>query len=146
MAFCEKEQQELTKRFKEIEEQLTKEQSSALDVKLEDSEKSSPLICAGDNSDGDVVFILPEDYSPLKRRKLDDDKKAKKTVENVEKKDVCITYFRPATNLPHARENCSIHKFVQSNVTSSTVSCNEKYCEQCYCYVCDSPVREVCYS
>lgn len=142
MAFCEKEQQELTKRFKEIEEQLTKEQSSALDVKLEDSEKSPPLICAGDNSDDDVVFILPEDYSPLKRRKLDDDKKAEKTVENVEKKDVSITYFRPATNLPHARENCSIHKFVQSNVTSSTVSCNEKYCEQCYCYVCDARVQE----
>ena len=34
LAFCEKEQQELTKRFKEIEEELTKEQSSALDVKL----------------------------------------------------------------------------------------------------------------
>lgn len=105
------------------------------------------MICIGDSSDGDddIIFVPPDEYSPVKRRKLNDAKKAE-TFENngnQPKTDVAITYFKPATNLPHARENCAVHKFVQSNVTTSTVSCNEIYCEQCYCFVCDAPVKEV---
>ena len=148
LAFCEKEQEELSKRFKEIKDQLTEEQSCQLDVKLENSNEHEPVICVGDNSDDDVIFVLPEDYSPLKRRKLDDANKAETFDNNADqpRKDVAITYFKPATNLPHARENCTVHKFVQSNVTTSTVSCNESYCGQCYCYVCDAPVKEVGYS
>jgi len=146
LAFCEKEQEELSKRFKEIQKQLSEEQLLELNVKLETSDKHTPLICVGDNSDSDddVVFILPEDYSPLKRRKLDDAKKAETFEDSGDqpKKDVSITYFKPATSLPHAREHCAVHKFVQSNVTTATVSCNESYCEQCYCYVCDAPVKE----
>lgn len=147
LAFCAKEQEQLSKRFKEIQKQLSEEQSLELNVKLETSDKRTPLICVGDNSDSDddVVFILPEDYSPLKRRKLDDAKKAETFEDSGDqpKKDVSITYFKPATSLPHAREHCAVHKFVQSNVTTATVSCNESYCEQCYCYVCDVPVKEV---
>ena len=146
LAFCEKEQKELTKRFKAIKEQLTEAQSCELEVKLENSDKHVPLICIGDSSDGDddVMFILPEDYSPLKRRKIEDAKKAETSNSaDQPKKDVAITYYKPATNLPHAREHCTVNKFVQSNVTTATVSCNESCCEQCYCYVCDAPVKEV---
>ena len=146
LEFCEKEREELTKRFKELKEQLTEQQCCELDVKLETSEKHTPLICVGDDAeDDDVVFILPEDYSPRKRQKIDNDKKAQTfdKTGNQPKKDVAITYYKPATNLPHAREHCAASKFVQSNVTTATVSCNESYCEQCYCYVCDAPVKEV---
>lgn len=146
LEFCEKEREELTKRFKELKEQLTEQQCCELDVKLETSEKHTPLICVGDDDeDDDVVFILPEDYSPRKRQKIDNDKKAQTfdKTGNQPKKDVAITYYKPATNLPHAREHCAASKFVQSNVTTATVSCNESYCEQCYCYVCDAPVKEV---
>ena len=147
LEFCDKEKDQLSKRFKELEEKLTEKQRCELDVKLENSEKRVPLICVGDsdNEDDEVVFILPEDYSPRKRRRIDIEKKAEKFDEtgNQPKKDVAITYFQPGTNLPHAREHCTVHKFVQSNVTTATVSCNESHCEQCYCYVCDVLVKEV---
>lgn len=146
LEFCEKEKEELSKRFKEIKEQLTEQQQCELEVKLETSEKRVPLICVGDEEeDDDVVFILPEDYSPRKRQKIDNERKAQKfeNSDNQPKKDLAITYFKPATNLPHAREHCTAYKFVQSNVTTATVSCNESYCEQCYCYVCDALVKEV---
>ena len=145
LAFCEKEQKELSKKFQEVKEQLTEEQSCQLEVKLEKSYEHEPLICVSDSGDEDVVFVLPEDYSPLKKRKLNDAKKVEifDEKDSHTKKDVAITYFKPGTNLPHARENCAAHKFVQSNVTTSTVSCNESYCEQCYCYVCDTPVTKV---
>ncbi|KAJ7335952.1 hypothetical protein OS493_013315 [Desmophyllum pertusum] len=146
LEFCDKEKDQLSKRFKELEEKLTEKQRCELDVKLENSEKRVPLICVGDsdNEDDEVVFILPEDYSPRKRRRIDIEKKAEKFDEtgNQPKKDVAITYFQPGTNLPHAREHCTVHKFVQSNVTTATVSCNESHCEQCYCYVCDVLVKE----
>ncbi|PFX12450.1 hypothetical protein AWC38_SpisGene23592, partial [Stylophora pistillata] len=146
LEFCDKEKQELSKRFKELEEQLTNKERCELDVKLETSEKHIPLICVGDNSDDDddIIFILPEDYSPKKRLKIDHEKKACRfdDQENQAKKDLAITYYKPGTNLPHARENCVAHKFVQSNVTTATVSWNENYCEQCYCYVCDANVKE----
>ncbi|XP_068714662.1 uncharacterized protein [Montipora foliosa] len=144
LAFCEKEQKELSKKFQEVKEQLTEEQSCQLEVKLEKSFEHEPLICVSDSGDEDVVFVLPEDYSPLKKRKLNDAKKVEifDEKDSHTKKDVAITYFKPGTNLPHARENCAAHKFVQSNVTTSTVSCNESYCEQCYCYVCDTPVTK----
>ena len=148
LEFCEKEKQVLSERVAELEEQLTEEQRHELEVKLETSEKHIPLICVGDNSeDDDIIFILPEDYSPRKRLKIDHEKKAHRTgdQDNQAKKDLAITYYKPGTNLPHARENCSAHKFVQSNVTTATVSCNENYCEQCYCYVCDANVKEVSY-
>ena len=146
LEFCEKEREELSKRFKELKEQLTEQQQCELDVKLETSEKHIPLICVGDGEeDDDVVFILPEDYSPRKRQKIDNERKSEKfdTTDNQPKKDLAITYFKPATNLPHAREHCAAYKFIQSNVTIATVSCNESYCEQCYCYVCDALVKEV---
>ena len=146
--FCEKEKQVLSERVAELEEQLTEEQCHELEVKLETSEKRIPLICVGDNSeDDDIIFILPEDYSPRKRLKIDHEKKAHRIgdQDNQAKKDLAITYYKPGTNLPHARENCAAHKFVQSNVTTATVSCNENYCEQCYCYVCDANVKEVSY-
>ncbi|CAH3112617.1 unnamed protein product [Pocillopora meandrina] len=145
LEFCEKEKQVLSERIAELEEQLTEEQRHELEVKLETSEKHIPLICVGDNSeDDDIIFILPEDYSPRKRLKIDHEKKAHRIgdQDNQAKKDLAITYYKPGTNLPHARENCSAHKFVQSNVTTATVSCNENYCEQCYCYVCDANVKE----
>lgn len=143
LEFCEKEKEELSKRFKALKQQLTEQQRCDLDVKLETSEKHVPLICVGDNSeDDDVVFILPEDYSPKKRLKIDNEKNAQR-FNDKENQSVAITYYKPATNLPHARENCAAYKFVQSNVTTATVSCNESYCEQCYCYVCDANVKEV---
>lgn len=146
LEFCEKEREELSKRFKELKEQLTEQQQCELDVKLETSEKHIPLICVGDGEeDDDIVFILPEDYSPRKRQKLDFERKSEKfdNTDNQPKKDLAITFFKPGTNLPHAREHCAAYKFVQSNVTIATVSCNESYCEQCYCYVCDALVKEV---
>lgn len=146
LEFCEKEREELSKRFNELKERLTEQQQCELDVKLETSEKHIPLICVGDEEeDDDVVFILPEDYSPRKRQKIDSERKSEKfdTTDNQPKKDLAITYFKPPTNLPHAREHCAAYKFVQSNVTTATVSCNESYCEQCYCYVCDALVKEV---
>ena len=77
LEFCEKEKQVLSERVAELEEQLTEEQRHELEVKLETSEKHIPLICVGDNSeDDDIIFILPEDYSPRKRLKIDHEKKA----------------------------------------------------------------------
>ena len=145
LTFCEKEKEELSKKFQEIKDQLTKEQCYQLDVKLEECNEREPLICVDDSGDEEVIFIPPEDYSPLKKRRLKDAQKAEKCSDqdNHEKKDLSITYFKPGTNLPHARENCAAFKFVQSNVTTSTVSCNEIHCEQCYCYICDAPVRKV---
>ncbi|XP_068758708.1 uncharacterized protein [Montipora capricornis] len=138
LAFCGKEQNEWSTKFQEV-----KEQSCQLEVKLEKSYEHEPF-CVSDSGDEDVVFVLPEGYSPLKKRKLNDVKKVEifDEKDSQTEKDVAIAYFKPGTNLPHAREKCVAHKFVQSHVTISTVSCNESYCEQCYCYVCDTPVTK----
>ena len=111
-----KEKKVLSERVAELEEQLTEEQRHELEVKLETSEKHIPLICVGDNSeDDDIIFILPEDYSPRKRLKIDHEKKAHRIgdQDNQAKKDLAITYYKPGTNLPHARENCAkiIHPY-----------------------------------
>ncbi|XP_068690021.1 uncharacterized protein [Montipora foliosa] len=117
LAFCGKEQNEWSTKFQEV-----KEQSCQLEVKLEKSYEHEPF-CVSDSGDEDVVFVLPEGYSPLKKRKLNDVKKVEifDEKDTQTEKDVAIAYFKPGTNLPHAREKCVAHKFVQSHVAISTV-------------------------
>ena len=142
----------MTKKFKQLENQLDESQKCQLNVKTEASSTHSPLICIGDDSDNDdVIFIPPEDYSPKKRQRLENEKllnmkrstsKGKGSISDTNE-EISMTVISTSINLPHARADCKHYKFVQGNVTTASVSCNEKSCEQCYCYVCDNHVRKV---
>ncbi|XP_048579981.1 uncharacterized protein LOC116617584 [Nematostella vectensis] len=57
------------------------------------------------------------------------------------KGDLAVTFNQPALNLPHAREDCRIHKFkppFSNNYRlSRPIEGNDLYCEKCYCFVCE---------
>ena len=91
LAFCGKEQNEWSTKFQEVKEQS---------CQLEKSYEHEPF-CVSDSGDEDVVFVLPEGYSPLKKRKLNDVKKVEifDEKDSQTEKDVAIAYFKPGTNL-----------------------------------------------
>ena len=54
-----------------------------------------------------------------------------------------------AMRLPHMRQHCVEHRFVEDNSRISVRmdatdvnECNQKYCNLCYCFVCDVPASE----
>lgn len=102
----------------------------------------------GDYGD-DVMFVEPEDYSPKKKLRLEEEKRTAelKANEHVDS-EVAVTFDRKGIEFPHAREHCRINSFkkITPNLktTVQSESSNDKYCEKCYCFVCDELSSKVC--
>ena len=51
--------------------------------------------------------------------------------------EILLSLILILVKLPHMRQHCTKHKFVPN----STIS-NSKFCDLCYCFVCDIPAKE----
>lgn len=47
-----------------------------------------------------------------------------------------------ASDMPHARDACTIHTFIDPRKSNRTQSNFLNICKNCYCYVCEIPARE----
>jgi len=47
---------------------------------------------------------------------------------------VCLGYVKPETVLPHTRNHCAEFPYKPNQATNDE---NKRYCEKCFCYVCD---------
>jgi len=106
----------------------------------------------GDYGD-EIIFVEPEDYSPKKKLREEEEKRKIEELEKVEHIDseVAVTFNRKGIDFPHAREHCRNHPFTKITSNSQEAekeNCsNEQYCEKCYCFVCDELASKVfsCY-
>jgi hypothetical protein len=100
--------------------------------------KSSIFIPDGDYGD-DIIFVEPENYSPRKKLKLEEEKRTsvvdKSSLET--DSEIAVLFDRKGIDFPHAREHCRVKTFVQTSSTTAKNPSNEEFCEKCYCYVCD---------
>lgn len=55
---------------------------------------------------------------------------------------VSVGNTQVASEMPHARDACTIHSFVDPRKSNKTDRNFRNYCSQCYCYVCQIPVRQ----
>jgi hypothetical protein len=67
--------------------------------------------------------------------------------------DVAVVGVANEVRLPHARHDCTTHKFINdlsrifktptlmTEADAQGIECNPKFCDLCYCYVCDKPVK-----
>ncbi|XP_062475018.1 uncharacterized protein LOC134163846 isoform X2 [Pezoporus occidentalis] len=57
--------------------------------------------------------------------------------------DLVVTFCKKANVMPHARYDCTTHKFKRTECdTCSPLGQNADICDQCYCYVCDKLASE----
>ncbi|XP_041960160.1 uncharacterized protein zgc:112980 isoform X3 [Alosa sapidissima] len=89
------------------------------------------LSSSEDESDTEPSVLVVEEEAPPVVQK-------EGAVEVVDD-DLAITYAQKGAVLPHARSDCSAHPFRE---TSGHELGNESYCEQCFCYVCDTLASE----
>ena len=56
-------------------------------------------------------------------------------------KVVSSTTVNPNIQYPHARPFCGVHKFDDSDNTTTNIN-NMKFCAKCYCVICDVPAKD----
>ncbi|XP_031552079.1 uncharacterized protein LOC116289330, partial [Actinia tenebrosa] len=100
--------------------------------------QSSIFIPDGDYGD-EIIFVEPENYSPRKKMKLDEEKRTAAVDKSSVGTDseIAVTFAKKGIEFPHAREHCRTKTFVQIPSVTTKCSSNEEFCDKCYCYVCD---------
>lgn len=94
----------------------------------------------GDNEDETSVFIVEDSPEAL------DTSKDKSTEVIDEECGLAITYSKKGNVMPHARYDCVEQDFTRTeNEVSGPTGSNLKFCDQCYCYICDKLASECQY-
>ncbi|XP_061205205.1 uncharacterized protein LOC133210101 [Neopsephotus bourkii] len=99
----------------------------------EEEEQSIILISDDEAEDmlgSPVMFVDPlEEPAP-------EEEKSEEVVD--EECGLVITFCKKPDVMPHARYDCTTHKFEQTECdTCSPLENNADICDQCYCYICD---------
>lgn len=102
------------------------------------NKESSIFIPDGDYGD-EIIFLEPENYSPKKKMKLDEEKRTAviDTSSVGTDTEIAVTFSKKGIDFPHAREHCRVKKFVINPSITAKNPGNEEFCSKCYCYVCD---------
>ena len=89
--------------------------------------------------DDDVIVVDPQDINKSNYQIMVTTPTKTKSLTNNEDDEIEIMGTKNALSLPHMRAHCTEHKFVSVlDSNKYNVTC----CSMCYCFVCDTPVKE----
>uniref|UniRef100_W5MBZ6 Uncharacterized protein n=2 Tax=Lepisosteus oculatus TaxID=7918 RepID=W5MBZ6_LEPOC len=102
------------------------------------------IVISDDENDTPEIFedsslMILEDCADKRDSSFLEQEKSNEVIDD----ELLITFSQKAVVLPHARYDCTTYLFSKTEAEmNAPVEDNHKFCEQCYCYICDKLASE----